>query len=271
MAVVDYYNKYANQINNQYNNAIAGIDKTQEADKLKAQQEYNQVRNQASVNAAKNQMALKEAMANQGLYKSGDNITGQLAINNNRASNINQANLDEQNYNAQLAQERQKQINAYEMARQNALLEALRQNDEWQYRDNRDVISDNRYNTEWNYQLGRDKLSDSRYNTEWDYKKQQDALSQSNWERQFAKSGSSGGGGSSGYGSGSTKDNVWGAFANAMGSDARSGNRFLRENQEDIIEAVGKTEYNKMQAKADQVWEQNKRNERYKRSASRGY
>lgn len=323
----DYYDKYSQNINNMYNTATAGIDKTQEADRKIAAQQYTGMRNQSSVNAAKNQMALKEQMAAQGLNRSGDNITGSVNINNQRSNDINTVNNEEQNYYAKLDQEKYKRVQDLEMQKQQALMNAMyraednsykdkqfdyqvgrdeisdgRYDKEWQYQTDRDKVSDDRYNKEWDYNTGRDKINDDRYNKEWDYntnkdqkewdyntgrdkvnddrwldewnyKKEQDKLSQSNWERNFtqAASRSSSRGSSSGYGSGSSKDNAWSVFADTMGSDARAGNKFLRENKEDLIEAIGSTEYNKMQSKADDVWNQNVTNERKKRQGSRGY
>lgn len=281
-----YYDDFANSINGQYDSAIGNLDKLQEADKKQLAQQYEQYRNQASASAAKNQMALREQMAAQGLFKSGDNITASTQINNQRSADINQANLGESNSYAKLQQEKYRQMMEMEMARQNALREALSKSKEWDYRDNRDSIEDDRYNKqweyntgrdklederwdkqwnynvdrdkiadnrwqqEWNYNVGRDQIEDDRYSSEWDYKKQQDALNQSNWERQFAKTGSRGGGGgysSSGYGSGSTKDNVWGEFANQFANGVpANANMWLGQNKNDIIDAVGSTEYNKM-------------------------
>lgn len=225
----NYYADYENQINNQYNGAIGNLDKLQAQDKLEIGQQHNQYRNQASVNAARNQMALKEQMAQQGLFKSGDNITASTQINNQRSSDINQTNMNESNAYGRLSQDKYRQMMEFEMQRQNALREALTRSKEWDYRDSRD------------------KISDDRYKTEWDYKKQQDALSQSNWERQFAKTGSSGGGGS--YGSTptpSTKTNVWDEFSQQFGGSPSYAAQWLGKNQADIVDAVGQTEYNKM-------------------------
>lgn len=75
-----------------------------------AKQQYAGLRNQASVADQQNLNKLKEAMAQQGLFNSGDNITGQTAVNNQYANDLSGYNSQEQNYyndvNNQIAQKK---------------------------------------------------------------------------------------------------------------------------------------------------------------------
>lgn len=323
-----YYEDFQKMIDEQYNGAIGNLDKLQEADRLQNAQEHDKYRNQASVNAARNSMALREQMAAQGLFNSGDNITSNMQIQNQRSADINAANLSESNAIAKMQQEKYRQMQELQMSRQDALRDAYGKSKEWDYRDSRDKLADERYQNEWNYNTGRDKLEDERwqkqwdynvgrdnltdqrwqkewdynvgrdniedgrwqkewdyntgrdkiedgrYNSEWEYKKQQDALNQSNWERQFAKTGSSrgggGGGGSYGYSpSGSTKDNVWNEFAQQFSRGIPAdANVWLRNNKSDIVDAVGSSEYKKMQEEADRQQAEKIRNDRRKKNTS---
>ena len=98
------------KINNLYNTQKNNVGLYYQTGIDQAKQQYAGLRNQASVTDQQNQNKLKESVAQQGLFNSGDNITAQTGINNQYANDLSGYNKQEQNYydttNNQIAQQK---------------------------------------------------------------------------------------------------------------------------------------------------------------------
>lgn len=176
--------------------------------------QYQGMRNQADVVNAQNVKRLRELMAANGLQASGENVSANAAMNNERVNSINSLNLQEQqtlnDFNRRITDlnnpdEENALMAALEADRSKALFDAYnrandvgygryrdsvmdgRYADETTYNRGRDAVMDGRYNNEWDYkvgqdqwqrdyQTGRDKIEDSRWNQQWDYQKYRDAI-----------------------------------------------------------------------------------------------
>ncbi|MDF1507616.1 hypothetical protein PZE06_05400 [Robertmurraya sp. DFI.2.37] len=191
----DYLNQFKDQINNMYDQQ-----KKSQLEQLQAQRDkaigeinqqksqvapqYQQMRNQTDANNMQNIQRLREVMASAGLNATGENVTAQVAQNNQRLSNINALNIQEQqtidDLNRRIADinnpsELNALISALEAERARSLLDFGLRADEIGYSRNRDALMDQRYQNERSYQIGRDAVSDKRYDQEWAYRKEQDA------------------------------------------------------------------------------------------------
>lgn len=186
-------NKARDESINGYNQQIQGADG-----------QYQPLRNDASYQGSKSLQGLKETMAQQGLFNSGDNLTGQMNINNNTASNINSLNTQQQDYinklNQSIAQARANADADIASAtadttsqKLNALVNQANADRTFDYQKGRDTISDNRYNTEYadsradraNDVAFRDKQytdtrSDAKYNRDMAAKQYRDS---ENWKQ----------------------------------------------------------------------------------------
>lgn len=209
-----YAQQYQQKINDMYNNQRAAELARLHASRDKAVGEVNQkkaetapmyqgMRNQADVVNSQNVKRLRELMAANGLQASGENVSANAAMNNERANSINSLNLQEQqtmnDYNRRITDlmnpdNENALISALESERSRALLEMgmkadeigygrqrdsvmdSRYTDETAYNRGRDSVMDSRYNQQWNYQTGRDKVEDNRWNQQWDYQKQRDSI-----------------------------------------------------------------------------------------------
>lgn len=138
--------------------------------------EYTSARNQTDATNLQNAQRLREVMASSGLLASGENVTGNVAMNNQRLSGLNALNLQEQqaydDFNRRIADinnpaEQNALIAALEAERARALLDLGMRADEIGYSRNRDNINDQWREKEWDYGVGRDKIADERYDREW--------------------------------------------------------------------------------------------------------
>lgn len=93
-----FKNDMTNSINSLYNTQKDNVPLYYQTGIDQAKQQYAGLRNQASVANQQSLNRLNENMANQGLFKSGDNITAQTGINNQYANDLAGYNKQEQNY-----------------------------------------------------------------------------------------------------------------------------------------------------------------------------
>lgn len=102
--------------------------------KTETGQQYYDKRNQADVVNFQNRRALQEMMANSGLSRSGENITGQVALNSSRQNTLGGLNREEQSainaINTQISEvnnpsKQNSIISEIEAARSAALADAL--------------------------------------------------------------------------------------------------------------------------------------------------
>jgi hypothetical protein len=166
--------------------------------------QYQNMKNQTDVQNQQNVQKLREVMAANGLNATGENVSANVAMNNERVNSLNKLNLQEQqtmnDFERQIADlnnpaEENALMAALEAQRSQALYDSFnRANDvgysryrdqvgdyrydsDRSYNQGRDAIADNRYNNEWNYNIGRDAESDKRYYDERNYGRGRDALS----------------------------------------------------------------------------------------------
>lgn len=133
----------------------------------KADSMYQPIRNQAAVTGAKNAQLLKEQMASQGLFNSGDNVSAQLQNRNQTATAVNQSNLQQQDYVNKLQ-------NAIEQVRQNANYESAAAVAQTEAQKMQSLLNQANQDRQYNYQLNRDKIGDERYKQQFDYQKSRD-------------------------------------------------------------------------------------------------
>lgn len=142
---------------------------------------YQQARNQADVVNAQNVKRLREMMAANGLTSSGENVSAQVAQNNQRQANLNALNLQEQqtidDYNRRITDlmnpaNEQALIAALEAERSKALYDAYMNAQTFGYQQYRDAISDNRYTDETAYSRFMDTLNQRNYLDERNYQRQ---------------------------------------------------------------------------------------------------
>lgn len=200
-----YAKQYQDQINNMYNQQREAQLGQLRAQRDKAVGQINQqksqvvpayqtARNQTDAVNLQNVNRLREAMASAGLTASGENVTAQVAQNNQRQSNLNSLNLQErqtiEDFDRRIADlndptQENAMMAALEAERSRALLDLGMRADEIGYSRGRDALADQRYDTEWNYQVGRDKVADSRYDTEWNYQVGRDKVADTRYDQQW--------------------------------------------------------------------------------------
>lgn len=159
--------------------------------------QYQTMRNQTDATNLQNVQRLREVMANAGLTSSGENVTANVAMNNQRVNSLNQLNLQEQqavnDYDRRIADlnnpaEENALIAAIEAERSRAMYDAYNLSQETGYNRYRDGVEDQRYNDQFSYQKERDARTDAeweseqKYQRQWnkdqfDYQKYRDAIS----------------------------------------------------------------------------------------------
>jgi hypothetical protein len=187
----DYIKSMTDRINSLYDAQRNNVGLYYETGKKQAAQQYAGLRNQASVTDQQNLNKLKEAMAQQGLFNSGDNITSQTGINNQYANDLSGYNTQEQNYydnvNNQIAQQKaqydaqqaQAMMDMYNNADSRAFKLANLNNDQKQqafqnamtginaqYGMGQDQFGNTLKGTSATYGMGRDNVSDQEYNND---------------------------------------------------------------------------------------------------------
>lgn len=211
--VTDMFNKQQQYLNDMYNKQKESQMQQLQAQRDKAigqinQQkaqvapQYQQMRNQTDAVNQQNVQRLREVMANAGLTASGENVSANAAMNNQRVNSLNQLNLQEQNTIDDLDRriadlnnpaEEQAMLNAIEAERARAMYDAYNRSEDVGYGRYRDSVLDNRYQSEFDYQKGRDARRDAewessqkwdrgRWQEEFDYQKQRDARRDAEWE-----------------------------------------------------------------------------------------
>jgi len=159
---------------------------------------YQQKRNQADVVNTQNAQRLREMMAANGLTASGENITAQTSLSNERLNSLNSLNLQEQqqmnDYDRRITDvmdpaSEQAMVAALEAERNKALYDAYIRADETGYSRNRDNVMDQRYANEMDYNRNRDYISDSRYADDTNYNRGRDTVSDSQWQQSFDQQG----------------------------------------------------------------------------------
>lgn len=176
--------------------------------------QYQGMRNQTDVVNQQNVQKLREMMAANGLTATGENVSANVSMNNERVNSLNKLNLQEQqtmdDFNRRITDlnnpaEEQALISAIEAERSRSLYDAYnrandvgysryrdsigdaRYNDETTYNRGRDAVGDQRYNQEWNYNVGRDQIADQRYNQEWGYNVGRDKVADQQWNKTFER------------------------------------------------------------------------------------
>lgn len=153
--------------------------------------QYQGMRNQADVVSTQNVQRLRELMASNGLNASGENVTAQTSLNNQRQSSLNSLNLQEQqtmnDYNRQITDlnnpaDEQALVSSIEAQRNQSLYDAYNRASDVGYQRQRDSIGDSRYNSETTYNHGRDTAADKRYADETTYNHGRDARQDAQWE-----------------------------------------------------------------------------------------
>lgn len=149
------------QLKAQRDKAIGGINQQKAA--LKPQ--YAAQRNQTDAINAQNVQRLRELMAASGLTSSGENVSAQVAQNNQRQESLGALNLQEQQQTNELNSrivdlnnpaEQNAMMAALEAERARALIDAQNRAEEMAYNRSRDMVADDRYNEEFNYRRGQD-------------------------------------------------------------------------------------------------------------------
>ena len=122
---------------------------------------YQGMRNQTDAVNAQNVQRLREVMAANGLNASGENVSANVAMNNERVNSLNSLNLQEQQlmdgYDQQILDlnnpaEEQAIISRIEAQRAQSLYDAYNQAQNMGYQRYRDTIGDQRYSQEWSAQ-----------------------------------------------------------------------------------------------------------------------
>lgn len=190
-STADYIKSMTDKINSLYDTQKNNVGLYYEQGKKQAAQQYQGLRNQASVADQQNLNKLKESMAQQGLFNSGDNITAQTGINNEYAGNLAGYNQQEQNYydtvNNQIAQQKanydtqqaQAMMDLYGNADNRSFKMAdLNSNQKQQAFQNAMAAINSQYGigqsqfgntlkgTTTTYGMGRDTVGDQRYNND---------------------------------------------------------------------------------------------------------
>lgn len=148
-------------------------------------QQFQTARNQTDVVNHQNVQKLRELMAANGLTATGENVSANVAMNNERQNSLNTLNTQEQKqmneYNQRIADiqdpsQEQAITNALEAERARALIDERNRMDSMNYQRQRDFVEDDRYVEQRNYQQGRDLVADQRYQNEFNYRKSRDAI-----------------------------------------------------------------------------------------------
>ncbi|MGD6898596.1 hypothetical protein [Bacillus infantis] len=123
--------------------------------------QYQNMRNQADTANAQNVQRLREVMANAGLTASGENVSANVAMNNERVNALNSLNLQEQqtinDIDRQIADlnnpaSEQALIASIEAQRAQSMFDAYNRAQDVGYQQLRDRIGDSRYQNEFDYQ-----------------------------------------------------------------------------------------------------------------------
>lgn len=153
-----------NNINSRYQEATQNV-----------QSNFHNSRNQVDAVSFQNKRNLNESMAANGLNRSGDNISANVNLNNQRIGAQNDLHQAEGNNISQLNQNKlsdmnelqryadQRKMQEYGMERDNFYRDR-----DYQYQIQRDQINDSRYQDGLNYSRGRDQINDDRYSNQWD-------------------------------------------------------------------------------------------------------
>ncbi|WP_394139543.1 hypothetical protein [Cytobacillus oceanisediminis] len=189
-----YMKQFQDQINEMYNkqreSQLAQLRSSRDKavgdinqQKAEAAPKYQQMRNQTDAVNMQNVQRLREVMANAGLTATGENVSANAAMNNERVNSLNQLNLQEQetmnDYNRRITDlmnpDNENALMAQlEAERARSLLDMGMRADEIGYSRGRDSIMDSRYLDEVAYGRGRDAENDRRYYGELDYAKSRD-------------------------------------------------------------------------------------------------
>lgn len=173
----DMFNKQQEYLNNMFNQqreaqlaALRGQKEKAigEINQQKSQvaPQYQQMRNQTDATNLQNVQKLREVMAANGLNSTGENVTANVALNNERVNSLNQLNLQEQqtvdDLNRRISDlnnpaEEQALIAALEAERSRTLYDAYNNSQQMGYQQLRDRIADNRYQQEFDYNKSRDE------------------------------------------------------------------------------------------------------------------
>lgn len=167
-------NEYKNELYKQYqqkpiddlfNKQKEYLDSMYNQQKEQVAPQYQAKKNQADVVNKQNVHRLREVMASAGLTSSGENVTAQVAQNNQRQQSLNALNMQEQ-----------QELSGIETERSRALYDAYNNSQQLGYQQLRDRINDNRYNQQFEYQKNRDKVEDDRYQSETDWNRQREKM-----------------------------------------------------------------------------------------------
>lgn len=131
------------------------VNKLYDQQKSQVAPQFQQQRNQADAVNQQNAQRLREAMAASGLTTSGENVSAQVSLNNERQNSLNAISSQEQST-----------LSGIEAERARALIDSQSRAEEMAYQRSRDSISDDRYNQQFNYQRERDLAEDKRYQQE---------------------------------------------------------------------------------------------------------
>jgi hypothetical protein len=206
-------NSYVNNIFDQTKNARVTALQAQRdqavnaitAQKNNLKPQYQQMRNQTDAVNQQNVLKLREMMAANGLTATGENVSANVAMNNERVNSLNKLHLQEQEATNELdrrisdlndPREEQAMLMELEAQRAQALFDANNRAEDIGYGRYRDGIADERYNKEFQYNAFRDRVGDNRYADElkynrgqdqkqWDYQTGRDKVSDAQWKAQF--------------------------------------------------------------------------------------
>ena len=129
--------------------------------KAKVAPQYQGMRNQTDAVNQQNVQKLRELMAANGLSATGENVSANVAMNNERVNSLNSLNLQEQqtmnDYDQRIADlnnpaDEMQLTAAIEAERGRAMTDAFNQAQTQGYQRYRDTIGDQRYNKEWSAQ-----------------------------------------------------------------------------------------------------------------------
>jgi hypothetical protein len=141
------------QLKAQRDKAIGGINSQKQA----LTPQFQAQRNQSDAVNAQNVQRLRELMAANGLTASGENVTAQVAQNNQRQQSLGNINMQEQQQIGALDQriadfnnpsEENAMVAALEAERSKSLLDAKNRAETEAYQRSRDVVADSRYEQE---------------------------------------------------------------------------------------------------------------------------
>lgn len=234
---------------------------------------YQVQRNQADVQSAVDVNKSKELMASMGAYSSGDNINMQGRLFTDRSNKMSSINTDENTFKTGIGNKKNDVSSNY-LLTEGSIKNNISAQMAKALQDLAEAEKQRQWQMEQEAAARAWQEKQAAAERAWQEKQQ---LAERAWQEKMRASSGSSGGSSGGYSGGSSRsssgssssnalNNVRSGYAQALQGGTSSAYKWLSQNQNDIIDAVGSAEYGRLKDNLYKVVQEN--SARYKRDRS---